>query len=856
MPQQNHTTPTAEASAAKQLFKAPLPRLNASLSSASARTHNNILTLSTGAVSREFTWTGKGLVTTGLHDLRSNKNWASSACNHESADWCFPGLTEGNASLRSLSAAPSSDQGFTSEHLEVVAEIEYPDTAITLKFVIWAYPDAPGLRTQLWLKGTTCTNSRNPSAEKNLALAVLSGKICTQPTNAQPNCLTPGQAGHYIQAPEKVDLKVEGLKQDRHYKAMATCWATGDAASLSINALSLDGESRATVVPSVDFPLTAGSSVAKTIGFDIPENVRAANSVHIQIKREQGASVSASELWIYESGAASDGLVLDHSNERILELTKSAPEGYHLAAYLDYGCPTENSANTSERRVDYLPVSEGQLTGFGYFNNTQNRHTEAHHMSQQERLTDEQVDWASVLFVESETGGLAWVKESHKCVNRSGVDTGNFVRDAAGLHNYGSALSAEFITSDYRWCWASWVVLYPESTADARELAMKQFDRARFPIDATRDIWVKANTWGSGGSNQESAAKASEHEVLKELESVSDLGIDLLQIDDGWQRGRTTEADAKTHEWHTRKDWYPNGWSTLRKTAADKDIQLGLWTAYTAKLEDLKRNFDQGGFVTWKYDFAHIDNYENLFHNWSKFRDFILYTDHKARMALDVTENAPRFGYFWARDFGCIWLANRKPYYPVKTIPKPTLLLRENRELAEYINLNKFELPIQNFDRVNPQESDASLYGASYGVALGLMGIPTFFQTTYYYENASRDAVRALLSIYKREQAALYDSYVFALGDEPNGAAWSGFQWMHPGSKTGYLLVFRERQNTETSRTLSLRFSQPGDRLKISDLRTGKASQLELNQDGRILLTIENSADFAFLKYERECRNQ
>lgn len=848
MPPQNQATSATTHPITQQTNQAALPALNASLSSARAWSERNVLSITTGAVLRKFTWTGQGLVTTGLQDLRSDKHWAHAGCNQEVADWHFPGLTEGDAHLRTLTAVPSTDEGFTSEHLAVVSEIEYPETGITLKFVIWAYPDASGLRTQLWLKGNTLSNSGNAAAEKDLSLSVLSGKICTQTSNAQQSS---PYAAHSIQASERVDLKVEGLKQDRHYKAMTTCWATGDAASLSINALSLDGESRAIVVPPVDCHSNADGPVPLSMGFDIPENVRAANSVHIQIKREQGTSVSASELWIYESGAAPAADTLDHSNERILELIQSAPEGYHLAAYLDYACPAEDSANTSERRVDYLPILDGQLTGFGYFNNTQNRHTQAHHISRQERLTTDEVDWASVLFVETKIGGLAWVKESHKCVNRPGVDTGNFVRDATGLHNYGSALSGEFVSSDYRWCWASWVVLYPESTADARELAMKQFDRARFPVDATRDIWVKANTWGSGDSNQESVAKASEEEVLQELDSVSDLGIDLLQIDDGWQKGRTTEPDAKTHEWQTREDWYPNGWSRLRKAAAEKKIQLGLWTAYTAKLEDLKRNFDEGGFVTWKYDFAHIDNYENLFHHWNKFRDFILYTDHQARMALDVTENAPRFGYFWARDFGCIWLANRKPNYPVKTIPKPTLLLRENRELAEYINLNKFELPIQNFDRVNPQESDASLYGASYGVALGLMGIPTFFQTTYYYQNTSRDSVRELVSIYKKEQAALYHRYVFAIGDEPNRAAWSGFQWMHPESQTGYLLIFRERQNTETTRSLKLRGSQLGKQLKLTDLRTGHASQQTLDQEGRITLAIERPADFVFLKYKR-----
>ena len=32
--------------------------------------------------------------------------------------------------------------------------------------------------------------------------------------------------------------------------------------------------------------------------------------------------------------------------------------------------------------------------------------------------------------------------------------------------------------------------------------------------------------------------RASETEILAELESVADLGLDTLQIDDGWQIGR------------------------------------------------------------------------------------------------------------------------------------------------------------------------------------------------------------------------------------------------------------------------------------------------------------------------------
>ncbi len=622
----------------------------------------------------------------------------------------------------------------------------------------------------------------------------------------------------------------------------------------SIQALSMDGESKVTVVKPFELPSWRDKKMPATVSFDIPDSVRVGDTVRLKINKESGVNVTISELWVYEKGGSSKASSLAGDDKRIKQLQAKAPKGHHLAAYMNCGVKvTSKKAGgeaVADRRVDFLPVHDGSMTAFGYYNDTQHRHTPEDHMSRQESVKNSTVDWASVLFVENTKGGIAWVKESHKCVNRSGVDTGEFFRDAAGLHNSGSGLSAEYLQSDtYRWCWASWTVLYPEATADQRELAMKQFDRARFPVDPKRDVWIKANTWGSGNSGTESMSMAAEAEVLKEIESAVDLGIDVLQIDDGWQKGRSKEPDAKKNEWHTREDWYPNGWKTVRAAAAAKNLRLGLWTAARAELDDLKRNYDQGGFETWKYDFASIKNYDHLHGHWAKLRAFIKYTGHKARMAVDVTENAPRFGYFWARDFGCVWLSNRKPKNPGNTVPKPTLMLRENRELAEYVNLNKFELPIQNYARVDQKKSDAHLYGHTYEVAQGLMGIPTFFQTTYYYEGAARDEVREILKVYKKVQLDLYQRYVFAIGETPNGSSLSGFQWVDPDSDTGYLLVFRERLNKLVNGDLALRFLKPGTNLQLSDLRTGEKWIETLNNDCAISMRIKTPADIAFIKY-------
>ena len=126
-------------------------------------------------------------------------------------------------------------------------------------------------------------------------------------------------------------------------------------------------------------------------------------------------------------------------------------------------------------------------------------------------------------------------------------------------------------------------------------------------------------------------------------------------------------------------------------------VDLGIWPAARAPLGALKRNWDEGHFETWKLDFANLGAYSGVQSYLAKGRDLVGYTDHGIRVNWGVTENAPRFSCFWARESGNIWLANRKPMQPENVVPRPWLMLREAWELAHHLNTTKFELPVQNF---------------------------------------------------------------------------------------------------------------------------------------------------------------
>ena len=115
-----------------------LPELSAELGEATVKTDGDLLVVGTGKIERRWKWTGKGLVTVGLRDLSSGREWADveSQCG---CDWSIPGsIEEHAASIISLIAEPSTDEGFTSEHLAVKAEIGYPAVGVSVKYIIWS----------------------------------------------------------------------------------------------------------------------------------------------------------------------------------------------------------------------------------------------------------------------------------------------------------------------------------------------------------------------------------------------------------------------------------------------------------------------------------------------------------------------------------------------------------------------------------------------------------------------------------------------------------------------------------------------------------------------------------------------
>jgi hypothetical protein len=389
------------------------------------------------------------------------------------------------------------------------------------------------------------------------------------------------------------------------------------------------------------------------------------------------------------------------------------------------------------------------------------------------------------------------------------------------------------------------------------QTALKTFDRCRYPIDVKRDLFIMANTWGSsewrrngkldlegevetGESNLVAKNAARQESVLREIASQADLGIDVQQIDDGWQGD-----DYK--RWRPAKPRYPDeSWDVVKAAAKRRGVTLGLWAAVRIPLDDLLWNYEHGGFRYYKLDFANLRNRTILDRVMAKARKLILHSGHTVRVNWDVTENAPRVGYFFARDCGNIYLANRKRDYPRYV---PFQILRDAWQISKYCNLNKFQVTVQNIDLVNPRVTDAAEYNHPYCVAITLMGSPIFFQLTQYYRREARDQIRPLLAVYKKHRREMFEGYVYPIGDKPDNGSWPGFQCHVAHKKAGYLLIFRELHSADSTRTIRLNFLA-GRKLNLEDLRTGARKTLDVGPAGEAPFEITNPADFRFYRYE------
>ncbi len=515
-----------------------------------------------------------------------------------------------------------------------------------------------------------------------------------------------------------------------------------------------------------------------------------------------------------------------------------------------------------------LPTASCERQAVGYYNDPQHRnHDDMPIMRCENRsgaLAEEKreiYDWANLLSLQRDDHGIIFVKESHKCVNQDGIDTGEFVLKPekvliTGLGFKGNSYAAleSWLPHDrYCWCWANWCVPFKGGEAE-KQLSLKRFDRACFNPRPEKNVYSRSNTWGTRKPGDEARRAATQENVLKEIKSCADLAIDTVTIDDGWQFPLAGLDNSIQHDWRPNPERFPEGWIKIREEAEKADVNLHLWLpGARVSLEQIIRNVEEGGFTGLKVDFLNFLNREDLESVVEKIDRAVKYTDNRLSISWDVTEKESRLGYYFAREYGSLHTSNRKAKFDTKRVHyiayTPRLVLRDAWHLAHYLNLNQIEIPIQDVDQVDPEISNASAYSYAYCTLMATVGLPLFFQETHCLAERARNETRRIMQAWRKHREAMAKGFVFPIGDEPCDESWTGFQIHDSATGEGYVLVFRELHASRDQRELPLMFLE-NQSLDWEDILSGE--KWTDKNAGVLNCRISEVPGFSWLRYKRK----
>ena len=378
---------------------------------------------------------------------------------------------------------------------------------------------------------------------------------------------------------------------------------------------------------------------------------------------------------------------------------------------------------------------------------------------------------------------------------------------------------------------------------------------------AQRYPQILSNTWGDNHAD----SCINEEFMLKELDSAKELGVDVVQLDDGWQKGHTAGSyvkkggapvgegmyDQQKDFWDVR-DTFPNGLVPVLEKAKVNGTEVGLWYSCDASedykylqtdIKNIVELYNRHGVSTFKIDGVRIKNKEcenNVYKILSEVRKA---TDNKIKINMDITAGK-RFGYLYNREFGNLFLENRftkgRSYYPYRT-------LRNLWDLSKYVPTQRFQIEVCNVSS-NPDsyvgdELAANTYGQDYAFAVTMVSNPLMWMEMQNLKLQDKEKLKAIISVYKKERNSLADLFIEPIGDRPSGMGYTGFKASKNGA--GYLILFKEK----TSENLyTYNVDLRGKKLTVlyssdSTLKVKKLGDKAILKGGK-----ENS--FIFIKYE------
>ena len=320
---------------------------------------------------------------------------------------------------------------------------------------------------------------------------------------------------------------------------------------------------------------------------------------------------------------------------------------------------------------------------------------------------------------------------------------------------------------------------------------------------------MMSNTWGD--RNRDGAVC---HEfILRELEVAHELGLDVLQIDDGWQKGKTANSVFKNELawgyyyendpefWAVDPQRFPLGLEPIFRKAEEYSIELGLWFSpdMSGGYANWRRDADvilslhrRYGVRCFKLDGICLDNKE-MEANYLRFLHAVRHeSEGKVSFNQDITAQT-RLGYLYESKYhGTLFVENRYTdwgrYFPHAT-------LRNLWELSAIFPSQRFQFEVLNNKRNAHLYQCDPLAPANYDIdylfASVMTASPLIWMELTGLAQEEKQRLRSIIAVFKQHRDAFADARILPIGQSPDGTGHTGFQ-IRVNDTEGYLILLRE----------------------------------------------------------------
>lgn len=370
------------------------------------------------------------------------------------------------------------------------------------------------------------------------------------------------------------------------------------------------------------------------------------------------------------------------------------------------------------------------------------------------------------------------------------------------------------------------------------------------------NIITMSNTWGDCNGRDRVCAEF----VKKEVDAAAEIGVDIVQIDDGWQMGMTAyelerEPDRRliwhTPDWELNKERFPNGIEEVSAYAKEKGIKIGMWflpysidhpTQFEFDKALLKTAYDVWGVRFFKLDLYRITCHEDKQRMLELLRYIYTFGDDVS-VQMDVTRHR-RLDALGGREYGTIFVENRYTQYG-NLFPHRTL--RNLWMMSRFMPANRFqfELPNPDLNKDKYRENDPFVpcnYSMDYLFAAVMLCNPLFWMEMQFLSEARRAELKPVMDVWQQHRQNLCDADVCPIGEKPSGRSITGFS-VEADDKTEYLLLFREVTDRE------------GAVISCPGLKAGEVEILASNcqaqvkaMDGTVEVKFSQSRGYVFCK--------